>query len=211
NTRTRRVLPSRGHCSRIGNCDVDAMIFEAQRENVRQKPCIPADSCFVLKTDPTLEQATAANSILVTHQYECCFDRPEVMKAYKEQSIIETPDCTRISAKASLNNLNRPCAEVEDVHLFITSDAAYIERHREFERTEKEEHLSNLQSRVAELRGMDIFEFINAPASLFSPPPDVNDTNMEDPTSNSREDFHRLEGERRREEMIMSAQEMMDR
>ncbi|KAK7040984.1 hypothetical protein R3P38DRAFT_2892672, partial [Favolaschia claudopus] len=34
---------------------------------------------------------------------------------------------------------------------------------------------------------------------------------MEDPTSNFREDFHRLEGERRREEMIMSGQEMMDR
>ncbi|KAK7020988.1 hypothetical protein R3P38DRAFT_2967174 [Favolaschia claudopus] len=85
-----------------------------------------------------------------------------------------------------------------------------MERHREFERIEKEKNLYKLQVRVGELRGMDIFEFIKAPASLFSPPPDVNDANMEDSTSNFREDFQRLEGERQPKEMIMSAQELMD-
>ena len=69
---------------------------------VENEPLIPADTPFVLKTNDTLEKvaaefSSAGGSGLNLRAHESYFERPDVLKAYREQTIIETPEFTNVA------------------------------------------------------------------------------------------------------------------
>jgi hypothetical protein len=122
--RQKRVLPSRSRRGGpgVGNCDVDVMILNAQLNKcmapfststcthatpAENEPLIPADTLFVLKTNDTLERvagefSSAGGSGLNLHAHESYFDRPDVLKAYREQTIIETPEYQNVADTPSV-------------------------------------------------------------------------------------------------------------
>jgi hypothetical protein len=74
---------------------------------VENEPLIPADTPFVFKTNDTLEKvaaefSSAGGSGLVIRAHESYFDRPDVLKAYREQTMIETPEYTGIPESSSV-------------------------------------------------------------------------------------------------------------
>lgn len=86
----------------LGAWRVILMLPPAENE-----PLIPADTPFVFKTNDTLEKvagdfATAGGSGLNLLAHQSYFERPEVLKAYREQTIIETPEFTNVSDTPSV-------------------------------------------------------------------------------------------------------------
>ncbi|KAJ7193295.1 hypothetical protein GGX14DRAFT_478276 [Mycena pura] len=222
--RQKRVLPSRSRRGGpgVGSCDVDIMILNAQSNKTESEPLIPADTPFVLKTDGLLEEAAkelplAGGSGFNAPIIEGYFARPEVLKAYREQSMIETPEFTDVKGVALGSRLRqRPGEDNSD------SDAVYEKRHRKYEAFEKRQRLREkeklkheqykLKQRIEELRGMDNSAFLAAPASSFSPRPALPEVIEEDSTlggMNANPAW--LEGERRRKEMLMNAQALEER
>ncbi|KAF8215865.1 hypothetical protein K438DRAFT_613661 [Mycena galopus ATCC 62051] len=228
----RRVLPSRprrgaaGVGNAVGNSDVDLMILNAQVNKLENEPLIPADTPFVLKTNNTLaavaaEFSSAGGSALNHRAHESYFDRPEVLKAYREQTTIETPEFTNLSEtpSASVGGPRLRVRTTEDNTADL--DAVYEKRHKKYEKFEKGQRLREkeklkhaqykLKERIEQLRGMDNSAFMAAPASAFSAPsgPEVME---EDPILgglNGNPAF--LEGERRRKEMLANAQILEER
>ncbi|KZT30775.1 hypothetical protein NEOLEDRAFT_1174152 [Neolentinus lepideus HHB14362 ss-1] len=213
NTRQKRVLPSRSRRGGpgIGNCDVDLMILDAHKRKFENEPLIPADTKFFLTTNSALIPSTSAVSFeiqLNSSAYERYFDRPEVIKAYREQQTIQTPEYTLLTEDAS---------ELTD-----TSDAAYEKRHRKYETFEKRQRLREkeklkheqykLKERIDQLRAMDATAFLGLPASvLASPNDDVALKQADDETSSINGAAALTEGERRRKEMLDVAKTLEER
>jgi len=72
---------------------------------VENEPLIPADTPFLLTTDPKYAVETANNSdlgikinIVANERY---FDRTDVLKAFREQTVIQTPEYEAISESVS--------------------------------------------------------------------------------------------------------------
>ena len=109
----------------LGNCEVDNLILETKRRKcssefsprthllifflsifkVENEPLIPADTPLLLTTDPKYAVETANGSdlgitinIVANERY---FDRPDVLKAFREQTVIQTPEYEAISDSVS--------------------------------------------------------------------------------------------------------------
>jgi hypothetical protein len=139
--RQKRVLPSRVRRGGpgIGSCDIDVMILETRKRQgnvflqsitvvslksnsfyfkAENDPLIPASTFFLLTTNSDLAASSGKSG---SHDLEFnlkansrYFDRPEVMKAYKEQSEIQTPEFELLSEDAIVGGRFRP-RELEQV------------------------------------------------------------------------------------------------
>ncbi|KAI6163894.1 hypothetical protein EDD17DRAFT_440613 [Pisolithus thermaeus] len=225
NSRQKRVLPSRPRRGGpgIGSCDVDLMILDAQRRRFDNEPLIPADTPFLLTTDSTyLDDSGCANtfqqSTVARQRY---FDRPDVIKAYREQQIIQTPEFTLLPEDASVGGRFRPRSSVEQVSVDI-SDAAYEKRHRKYETFEKRQRLREkeklkheqykLKERIEQLRAMDSSAFLALPASSFPLPRETDHTADGVGSSlHANGASAHSEGERRRQQMLEVASMLEER
>ncbi|KAJ6609382.1 hypothetical protein B0H10DRAFT_482220 [Mycena sp. CBHHK59/15] len=226
--RQKRVLPSRTRRGGpgVGNCDVDIMILNTQINKSENEPLIPADTRFLMSTNDTLEKITmefssseGAGINLRTH--ESYFERPEVLKAYREQTIIETPEYTNLSEVPTVGARLR--ARNTEEQNSSDSDVVYEKRHRKYEAFEKRQRLREkeklkheqykLKERIEQLRAMDNSAFLAAPASSFSPRPASVEVDEEESIigghPNGSSTYH--EGERRRKEMLQNAQALEER
>ncbi|KAF7307156.1 ACT-7 domain-containing protein [Mycena indigotica] len=227
----KRILPSRsrrggpGVGSGIGSCDIDDLILhnEARPE---LDSVVPSDTVILFRTDDRLEQvaqelaiAGPSAAINVTAR-ETYFDRPDVIKGFREQLEIEVPSfeivqvTSRLRAKVP-TTLPDPSA--------ADSDSVYEKRHRKFEAFEKRQRLREkeklkheqykLKERIDQLRAMDNSAFLAAPADWFSPRPLHQDYVDEDAGLGilGATPQQYAEGERRRREMLENAQSLEER
>ncbi|KAF9055933.1 hypothetical protein BJ165DRAFT_1521897 [Panaeolus papilionaceus] len=226
-SRQKRVLPSRSTRGGpgVGNCDMDMLILDTQKRRSENEPLIPTLTRFLFTTDSSYsgdqeEESSQANIQLNTVAFDRYFEKPEVLQAFREQAIIETPVFESIAELSSVGGRFRPRgAEDESAE---TSDAAYERRHKKYEAAEKRhrsrekeklkhEHYK-LKERIDQLRAMDSTAFMSVPASYFSPPPPglANIDQTEVPTSSVYTTAFNgptpnPEGDRRKEEMLNMA------
>ncbi|KAK6974797.1 hypothetical protein R3P38DRAFT_2473195, partial [Favolaschia claudopus] len=205
----RRVVPSRRTGGKVGNCDVDNMIFEARLE----RSCLPGDSPFVLTTISALDELASRPAGQSLHN--SYFARPEVIEGYRKQVSIWSqfkPPSTREYQRMTF----------PETLLFMISDDSYLKRHKRYKKLEKGERLRQreklqhlyykLNERIKQLRSMDISEFEGAPASMFpSTPSGVHDAAKIISLGKFSGTSYHSEGERRREEMLSTAQTLANR
>ncbi|KAJ3844920.1 hypothetical protein EV361DRAFT_394246 [Lentinula raphanica] len=217
----KRVLPSRSRRGGpgVGNCDTDIMILETFKRQSENDPLISKDTPFFLTTDPNLAPPEASTSSLKINALgsERYFDRPEVIQGYREQQIIETPVFESISEGEGTVSRFRP--RVVETSAVDTSDEAYIQRHRKYEKFEKRQRLREkeklqheqykLRERVEQLRAMDYSAFLTLPASSFSPRPDGQEHDEDGQNLNGVAAI--AEGERRKKEMLAVAESLEER
>ncbi|KAF9015707.1 hypothetical protein BDQ17DRAFT_63860 [Cyathus striatus] len=213
NSRQRRVLPSRSRRGGpgVGSCDADVMILETQRRKYENEPLIPMDTPFLLTTNASVALASSDTSRLAINTFanERYFDRPEVLKSYREQLDIQTPEYLNI-AETHVGTRFRVRAVEEGTA--DTSDAAYEKRHRKYETFEKRQRLREkeklkheqykLKERIDQLRAMDSSAFLALPASSFSAPPVPVEGEDYSTNANVNGSLAYNEGERRRKEML---------
>ncbi|TFK41859.1 hypothetical protein BDQ12DRAFT_343853 [Crucibulum laeve] len=229
-SRQKRVLPSRLRRGGpgVGSCDADLMILETQRRQMENEPLIPSATPFLLTTNAGLASDSCDNSELGINTFanERYFDRPEVLKAYREQLTIQTPEFTCLS-EAKVGGRLRHRAGAEELVAADTSDAAYEKRHRKYETFEKRQRLREkeklkheqykLKERIEQLKAMDGAAFLALPASSFSPIPGQSIGDAEDETLSTLPGAHingaaaYNEGERRRQEMLDIAMMLEER
>ncbi|KAI0323010.1 hypothetical protein OF83DRAFT_1279195 [Amylostereum chailletii] len=242
----RRILPARSRRggAGVGNSDADIMILETIKRkrafNIlrtmlclltfswagtyvdESDPLIPTSTRFLLATSPAHvpESSTGVPLKLAinTVAYDRYFDKPEVLKAYREQSIIQTPDFTPLDEHAAVGGRFRARASEEDGA--DTSDAAYEKRHRKYETFEKRQRLREkekltyehykLKERIDQLRSMDPSAFMVVPASTFN---DTAPTQIPSsvPSIDGLDSPALLEGERRKEQMLEVAESLEGR
>ena len=140
--RQKRVLPTRSRRGGpgIGSCDVDLMILDAQKRRcsclrsprrsplifitVDNEPLIPADTPFLLTTNSALLQSSpkSASFGLNTFANQRYFDRSDVIKAYRDQLNIQTPEFSLLSEDATVGGRfrPRPSGEVRTFRLSMT-------------------------------------------------------------------------------------------
>lgn len=88
-----------------------------ERVSDENEPLVPASTSFLLTTDASLltggtgPEKTLGINTKANSRY---FERPEVLKAYKEQEEIQTPEFESLSEDASVGGRFRP-RELEDV------------------------------------------------------------------------------------------------
>lgn len=230
-SRQKRVLPSRSRRGGpgIGSCDVDLMILDAQRRRFENEPLIPANTQFLLTTNSALvpqpQPSSSTDFGLNSHANQRYFDRPDVIQAYREQQIIQTPEFTTLSEDASVGGRFRPRISAELPESADTSDAVYEKRHRKYETFEKRQRLREkeklkheqykLKERIEQLRAMDATAFLGLPATSFPPSSDV--VQVKDGPDATIPAIHVdgtttcSEGERRRQEMLEVASILEDR
>ncbi|KAG5342041.1 hypothetical protein E4T56_gene2245 [Termitomyces sp. T112] len=226
--RQKRVLPSRSRRGGpgVGTCDADMMILDTQRRKSENEPLIPAETPFLLTTNSTLASTSSGDYHVNIHAHERYFERPDVLKAYREQLTIETPEfksmgdtqAGRLRARSQVGTTEEGPVE--------TSDAAYEKRHRKYETFEKRIRLREkeklkheqykLKERMDQLRAMDALAFLSLPDDLFPAP-----LKQVDPESNDEEESifgaqvngggNYAEGERRRREMLKIAYTLEER
>ena len=180
---------------------------------VETEPLIPANTRFLLTTNSKYANGSSGDgselgikiNVVANDRY---FDRPEVLKAFREQAIIQTPEFESIGESSStVGGRFRPRGQ-EDVCAFLvseaswliyktvaqelaeTSDAAYEKRHKKFEMFEKRQRLREkeklkhehykLKERIEQLRAMDGTAFMSLPASSFSAPPPEDEQEEEE-------------------------------
>ncbi|TFK77409.1 hypothetical protein BDN72DRAFT_953848 [Pluteus cervinus] len=217
NARQKRVLPSRTRRGGpgVGSCEIDLLILETQKRRMENEPLIPADTPFLLTTNAS-KYAEASGSINLgfnTLAHESYFDRPEVLKAYREQQVIETPEYINSADNPSVGGRFRPRGS-EDI--LDTSDAAYERRHRKYETFEKRQRLREkeklkheqykLRERIEQLRSMDGSAFLCLEPSDFPLRIHTTSSSDEEPPAATI-----AEGERRRKEMLDIALELEER
>ncbi|KAG1783560.1 hypothetical protein EV702DRAFT_3706 [Suillus placidus] len=230
-SRQKRVLPSRSRRGGpgIGSCDVDLMILDAQRRRFENEPLIPANTQFLLTTNSALvpqpQPSSSTDFGLNSHANQRYFDRPDVIQAYREQQIIQTPEFTTLSEDASVGGRFRPRISAELPESADTSDAVYEKRHRKYETFEKRQRLREkeklkheqykLKERIEQLRAMDGNAFLALPAASFPLPSDVfqveNGKDAILPAIHVDGTVMLHEGERRRQEMLEVASILEDR
>ncbi|TFY83340.1 hypothetical protein EWM64_g661 [Hericium alpestre] len=213
-TRQKRILPSRSRRGGpgVGSCDADVMILDMLKRKHGDEPLIPADTRLLLTTKselaPSSSLGTSFEFQLNTSAYDRYFDKPEVLKAYKEQLVIQTPEFTTLPEHATVGGRFRPRGHVEEESA-DTSDAAYEKRHRKYETFEKRQRLREkeklkhehykLKERIDQLRAMHASGFLTIPD--LAP----ESTADEKPVSISSDSTAR-EAERRKELMLECAQ-----
>ncbi|KAF8640589.1 hypothetical protein AX17_000251 [Amanita inopinata Kibby_2008] len=223
-TRKKRVLPTRSRRGGpgVGTCDVDMMILDTNKRRPENEPLIPVDTPFLLTTNSVLvdDLSTNAELGLNIHANERYFDRPEVLRSFREQSIIETPEYVHVADSPSVGVGGRFRPRGSGDNAIDTSDAAYEKRHRKYESFEKRLRLREkeklkhehykLKERIEQLRAMDSSAFLSLPASSF-PEEDgqrlENSDNSVDGTisphvTHANGSCVFTEGERRRREML---------
>ncbi|KAH7916456.1 hypothetical protein BJ138DRAFT_1108819 [Hygrophoropsis aurantiaca] len=227
NTRQKRVLPSRSRRGGpgIGSCDVDLMIIDAQKRRFENDPLIPADTQFILTTNSALVSGPSSSNAsalgLNVHANQRYFERPEVLQAYRNQQLIQTPEYSLLSEDASVGGRFRPRSSGEESA--DTSDAMYEKRHRKYETFEKRQRLREkeklkheqykLRERIEQLKAMHGSAFLGLPASSFSLPPGaVEEVEIDDlPGAHVNGAAIHNEGERRREELLEVAAKLEER
>lgn len=230
-TRQKRILPSRSRRGGpgVGSCDADLMILDTLKRKQENEPLVPAETRLLLTTNSTLVPSDSSNDSfqlqLNTSAYQRYFDKPEVIKAYRDQQKIETPEFSMLAEHATVGGRFRPrSSEDEDAD---TSDVAYEKRHRKYETFEKRQRLREkeklqhehykLKERIDQLRSMDIHAFLGLPASSFSrgfapngPPQD--EPVPFDPTGAHAHNLATLhEGEQRKVAMLDAAASLEER
>ncbi|KAH0838063.1 hypothetical protein J3R83DRAFT_6304 [Lanmaoa asiatica] len=212
--RQKRVLPTRSRRGGpgIGSCDVDLMILDAQKRRFDNEPLIPADTPFLLTTNSTLLQPSSKSASFGFNTFanQRYFDRSDVIKAYREQLNIQTPQFSLLSEDATVGGRFRPRSSGEQDNA-DTSDAAYEKRHRKYETFEKRQRLREkeklkheqykLKERIEQLKVMD--------GSAFLANEDQSGVSLSDTQINVTP-IHN-EGERRREEMLEVASILEER
>ncbi|KAI0059495.1 hypothetical protein BV25DRAFT_1908738 [Artomyces pyxidatus] len=218
-TRQRRIMPSRSRRGGpgVGTGDVDVMILETLKRRHESEPLIPANTRFLLTTNSSLTPASSSGVPfeleLNTSAYDRYFDKPEVLKAYREQQIIQTPEYSRLAEHATVGGRFRPRGSEDEGT--DTSDAAYEKRHRKYETFEKRQRLREkeklkhehykLKERIDQLRSMDASAFLAVSDSAFSDhPKQEHPDDANDALGHSAEDqaVAVQEGERRKKQML---------
>ncbi|KAF9074864.1 hypothetical protein BDP27DRAFT_1399240 [Rhodocollybia butyracea] len=216
----KRILPSRSARRGgpgVGTCEADTMIIEQIRRQAKDEPLIPKDTQFFLTTDPVLAPSNVSSSLQINSgAYERYFERPEVIKAYREQQAIETPVFESTEGEGIVSRFRPRIGETQAVD---TSDEAYLQRHRKYEKHEKSQRLREkeklqheqykLHERVEQLRAMDYAAFLTLPASDFPPHPD-GEVHEEDGQA-LLNGASIAEGERRRKAMLTVAESLEER
>ncbi|KAK7058429.1 hypothetical protein VNI00_002063 [Paramarasmius palmivorus] len=223
----RRLLPSRSRRGGpgVGNCEADQMILETNRRKPENEPLIPENTRFFLTTSLALAPPEAPIPPLLNERAnERYFERPQLLKACREQGIIETPHFELINDADTVGGRFRPRGSEEG--MVDTSDAAYERRHKKFEAFEKRVRLREkeklkheqykLRERVEQLRVMEYTAFLALPASSFSPAPgrvaEEGDESMAGlPGIHVNGAAAMNEAERRRQEMLDVAQTLEER
>ncbi|KAF8808083.1 hypothetical protein BYT27DRAFT_7037173, partial [Phlegmacium glaucopus] len=217
--RQKRVLPSRSRRGGpgVGTCEVDILILETLKRRSENEPLIPANTSFILTTNSKYAADDPGGAISVNMvANDRYFDRPEVVKAFREQVIIQTPEFSSIGESSNVGGRFRPRAAEDDGA--ETSDTTYEKRHRKFETFEKRQRLREkeklkhehykMKERLDQLRAMDSAAFMTLPASSFSPMPKEAVADPEEvaaassPYTNPNGYLPHTEGERRRKEML---------
>lgn len=87
-------------------------LFFGSLHVVENEPLIPADTPFLLTTNPRFAEEAPNNSnsgihinVVANDRY---FDRPDVLKAFREQAVIQTPEYEAISESISVGGRFRP-------------------------------------------------------------------------------------------------------
>jgi hypothetical protein len=84
---------------------------------VENEPLIPANTQFLLTTYSVLvpqpQPSSSTDFGLNSHANQRYFDRPDVIQAYREQQIIQTPEFTTLSEDASVGGRFRPRISAE--------------------------------------------------------------------------------------------------
>ena len=89
------------------------------------EPLVPAHTKLLLTTSSTRVRAFgdasgAEGSQLNTSAYERYFDKPEVIRAYREQQVIQTPEFTLLSEHEAVGGRFRPRG-LDDVRAELSS------------------------------------------------------------------------------------------
>ncbi|KAF9567801.1 hypothetical protein CPC08DRAFT_519916 [Agrocybe pediades] len=223
--RMKRVLPARTRRGGpgVGSCDADILILETSKRQYETEPLISLDTRFLLTTNSedalNTPESNEAGIRLNTVANERYFSRPEVLKAFREQQIIQTPDFESIGESSTVGGRMRPRGAEDEAA--ETSDAAYEKRHRKFETLEKRQRLREkeklrhehykLKERIEQLRVMDSSAFMAAPASYFTPAPPQATAELDELVASQSQyallngGLTHAEGERRRKEMLDAA------
>ncbi|KAI0281271.1 hypothetical protein BGY98DRAFT_227842 [Russula aff. rugulosa BPL654] len=208
----------------VGISDVDTNILETLRRRRENEPLIPAHAQFLLTTNAarvrTLGESSDAEdgdnesgSQLNTWAYERYFDKPEVIRAYREQQLIQTPEYTLLSEHEAVGGRFRP-RSLDDEGI-DTSDGAYEKRHRKYETFEKRQRLREkeklkhehykLKERIEQLRALEPSAFLSASDSFFAgslhTPPQQGNSDAEGGTTDAPAPVHN-EGEWRKRQML---------
>ncbi|KAJ4485129.1 hypothetical protein C8R41DRAFT_903805 [Lentinula lateritia] len=216
----KRVLPSRSRRGGpgVGNCETDIMILDTFKRQSENDPLIPKDTPFFLTTDSNLAPSEASTSSININArgYERYFDRPDVIEGYREQKMIETPVFEAIGEGEGIVSRFRP--RIVETQAVDTSDEAYLQRHRKYEKFEKRQRLREkeklqyeqykLRERVEQLRAMDYSAFLALPASSFPLFPDGQELDASGQLLNGSSV---TEGERRKKEMLAVAESLEER
>ncbi|CAK5264270.1 unnamed protein product [Mycena citricolor] len=224
----KRVQPSRIRRGGpgVGNCDVDMMILNFQSNKSDGDPIIPSRTPFYLTTDPTLGRiatqfagSASSSSGISLPAHESYFDRPEVIQSYREQTLIETPEFSRIDEHMVAARLRR--SSHDDVLVHAADDSVYEKRHKKYEAFEKRNRLREreklkheqykLKERIEQLRAMENSAFLAAPDSSFSPQPPDEELERDPDLLPFMGNTSVLEGERRRKEMLTTAVALEER
>ncbi|KAI0299874.1 hypothetical protein BC826DRAFT_993862, partial [Russula brevipes] len=104
-SRPRRIMPSRSRRGGpgVGISDVDTHILETLRRRRENEPLVPAHAHLLLTTNSARVRTFGDADMgvdgpqLNTSAYERYFDKPEVIRAYREQQLIQTPEFTLLS------------------------------------------------------------------------------------------------------------------
>lgn len=206
----------------VGISDVDTHILETLRRRRENEPLIPAHAQFLLTTNAArvrtfvgeaskaAEGDNESGSQLNTWAYERYFDKPEVIRAYREQQLIQTPEFTLLSEHEAVGGRFRP-RSLDDEGI-DTSDAAYEKRHRKYETFEKRQRLREkeklkhehykLKERIEQLRALEPSAFLSASDSFFAgSPPHQGNPDVQGSTTDAPVPVHN-EGEWRKRQML---------
>ncbi|KAH8110627.1 hypothetical protein DFH11DRAFT_1619300 [Phellopilus nigrolimitatus] len=224
-TNQKRVLPTRarrgGPGAGIGTSDTDMNILDMLKRRGESEPLIPSKTVFILTTDSRFVPSASTSELgLNPYANERYFDRPEVIKAYKDQQNIQTPEFTQLTDEEMVGGrLRARSGEVESADL---SDAAYEKRHRKHEILEKRQRLREkeklqhehykLKERIDQLRATDYAAFLTLPADSFEHERPSVDEELEyiaGVSTSSTTAFN--EGERRRRLMLDVATSLEER
>ncbi|KAJ7889073.1 hypothetical protein B0H14DRAFT_2692262 [Mycena olivaceomarginata] len=180
----------------LGSCEIDRTIFDI----AAQSPVIPADTVFLFSN------GNPFNLKLDTPLNVACG-----LQAFRDQSLIETPQYERLQSSDAELNLPGNCQRYRTLRgVDADADAIYERRHRPFELEEKRESRRHkkhqkrlplqLRKRVEQLENMSPLAFLGAPAAWFSPAP------LDQAKFGSN-----AEGQRRKTEMLFNASVMKNR
>ncbi|KAJ2918345.1 hypothetical protein MD484_g1988, partial [Candolleomyces efflorescens] len=219
----RRQVPARNRRVTGGglNSEVDLTIQEALKYKETQHTLLSSSTCFHLTTDSSYAESSGDAGRIVNNVVEEQFyNRPDVIRSFREQQIIQTPDVVPI--EGDVHSRFRP--REGDMGLVHDSDDDFLKRHKRYENSEKRTRLRELESlrnehhrlkiRMEQYKTMDSLLFLTLPPDVFPPPPAQEDGG-DVPSTYSVALLDSAaaydEGERRRREMLKTAHAIDER